>query len=156
MLLLLQRCVSLSLWVTCYCLCGLVMPFIFPPDSCCKHKDHLQKNNKLKSFKKPTDTSICASFIYYMAIKQKVNESLRNLKQINVVCVISHAARGGRRNCSSKASVCGRSFSSRLASLHMWNYWIRLKVVLVMFSQTERFNQRYCNHRDAFHSNQAA
>lgn len=110
MLLLLQKCMSLSLWVTCYCLCGLAMSFIFPSDSYCKHKDHLQKNNKLKSFKKPTDTSVCTPFIYYMAIKQKGNVSLRNQKQINIVCAISRTTRGGRRNCSSKASVCVDAF----------------------------------------------
>lgn len=174
MLLLLQRCMSLSLWVTCYCLCGLVTSFIFPPDSCCKHKDHLQKNNKLTSVKKPTDTCVCASFIYYMATRQKGNVSLCNVKQINVVCAMSRTARGGRRNSSSQARLCGRSFSPPLASLHTGNYWILLKGMLVMafatddnclrpkhlhrlmFSQTERLDRRYCNNTDVFSSNQAA
>lgn len=166
MLLLLQRCMSLSLWVTCYCLCGLVMSFIFLLTAAANTKIISKRRINWSHFK----SLLISAFVLHLFIIWQWNRKemwVFAIKQINVVCAISRTARGGRWN-------CGCSFSPCLAPLRIRNYWILLKGVLVMafatddtcsrprhlhrlmFSQTEHFNQWYCNHTDVFYSNQAA
>lgn len=75
----------LPLWA-CYVL-------YFPPDSCCKHKDHLQKNNKTEVILKAYwYQCLCFIYLLYGNETERKCESLQSDRRC--LCNFSHHQRG--------------------------------------------------------------